>query len=244
MISRRLFLSVAGLSLASTRLSWPSDRVPGMLDHILLGCNDLDRGVAYVEKRTGVRAAIGGVHPGAGTRNALLSLGERRYLEIIAPDPSQKNADSPRLNDIRNLNTPKVIEWAAHVEDIEAVAKRLRQHKVGFEGPNPGSRKRPDGRILKWKTLGFEDDRQGLLPFLIQWDADSPHPSTDAPKGCVLESFSLAHPEPASIERLLNELELDARVLRSPRAECRWRSSVPKARSSYPIPCTFSGFTV
>ena len=34
------------------------DEVPPLLDHFILGCADLDHGIAYVEQRTGVRAAI------------------------------------------------------------------------------------------------------------------------------------------------------------------------------------------
>ena len=40
-----------------------SGRVPRSFDHVQLACNDLDKGIAFVESRTGVKAAFG-VHPG------------------------------------------------------------------------------------------------------------------------------------------------------------------------------------
>jgi catechol 2,3-dioxygenase-like lactoylglutathione lyase family enzyme len=205
--SRRFFLAAAGAALAAPCVTWAADKTPTLLDHILLGCNDLDKGIAFVEESTGVRAAFGGVHPGAGTHNALLSLGENRYLEIIAPDPKQPaSADS---RDLRKLEEPVLVGWAAHPGDIEALAARLKQEGIAATGPNPGSRKRPDGRVLHWKTLGLKDDAAGLLPFFIEWSDDSLHPSVDSPQGCRLLTFEAFTPKPGELRRKAMELRLD-----------------------------------
>ena len=209
-ISRRLFLALTGGALVMPRIVRGEESVPTLLDHILLGCNDLQRGIDFVEQHTGVRAAFGGVHPGRGTQNALLSLGTRRYLEIIAPDPKQ-NAPTGHMQ-LATLTEPRLIGWAAHPGDLGAFAKKLGDAGVTFEGPTPGSRKRPDGRVLSWKTLTLKDDRGGLLPFFIEWSADSKHPSEDAPHGCKLDSFSATSPNPDSLVQTLNALGLEMPV--------------------------------
>jgi catechol 2,3-dioxygenase-like lactoylglutathione lyase family enzyme len=193
-ISRRAFLAATGASLLAARVARSAEQVPKLLDHILLGCDDLDRGIAFVEEHTGVRAVFGGVHPGAGTQNALLSLGENRYLEIIAPDPKQ-----PAGADIRNLrrldDEPALVGWAAHHPDLDAFAARLKNQGFEIEGPLPGSRKRPDGRVLTWKVMRLKDDSTQLLPFFIEWSADSIHPSVDSPHGCELFRFEAFAPD-------------------------------------------------
>src|SRR5213080_1543631 len=181
-ISRRTFLAIsAGVALAPS-FSWAAEGVPSLLDHILLGCSDLERGIAFVEVHTGVRAVFGGVHPGRGTQNALLSLGTRRYLEIIAPDPKQPGVQ--QYSAITKLTEPQLIGWAAHRHDLDQFAARLHKEGIEFAGPQPGSRRRPDGKVLHWKALRLKDDRGGLLPFFIEWSADTTHPSVDAPRGC------------------------------------------------------------
>jgi catechol 2,3-dioxygenase-like lactoylglutathione lyase family enzyme len=210
MISRRFFLAATAGFALTPKFVTASEEVPAMLDHILLGCSDLDRGIDFVAEHTGVRAAFGGVHPGRGTRNALLSLGEKHYLEIIALDPQQPGA--PEHYGLAKLTEPRLVGWAAHPGDLNAFATRLRDANIAFDGPNPGSRKRPDGRLLQWKTLNLKDDQSGLLPFFIEWSADSVHPSADAPAGCKIARFAMSTPNVVELIQLCTKLGLTANI--------------------------------
>lgn len=202
------------------------------VDHLLLGVADLDRGIAWVEKATGVKAVVGGSHPGMGTRNALVSLGGKRYLEIIAPDPAQ-TAFNFRI-DVRKLSEPRLVNWAAAAADIDAVAKKARAAGYQTFGPQPGSRARPDGKVLRWKTFGVMNDLGAVgvepIPFLIAWAADSVHPSQDSPKGCELVSFEIEHPNPARVKKTLATLGIEANVRTGGSARLTATLSSPKGR--------------
>jgi Glyoxalase-like domain len=211
-VTRRVFLALAGAAMAAPAVLWAEETVPADLDHILLGVDDLDRGIAWVEQRTGVRAIFGGVHPGRGTRNALLSLGPRRYLEIIAPDPQQP-LQGP-AQPLVAMREPHLFNWAVHTDDIAAAAKRAVAAGFAIDGPTDGSRTRPDGKMLRWKACRLKDDREGLLPFFIQWDRDSLHPSEDAPSGCTLKRFFSQSPAAQELAQLCQRLGVDIAVER------------------------------
>lgn len=226
-ISRRSFcLSTASLLAVPHAASAAVQRVPENLDHIILGCNDLDAGVEYVYQHLGVRAAAGGVHPGAGTKNALLSLGNLRYLEIIAPDPLQAASTDPRH--VGDLKNPELVGWAIHRHDVDNFAAALRAANVQTVGPKPGSRKRPDGTTLTWKSLTLQDDSDGILPFFIEWGAGSLHPSADAPQGCRLIQVEIGSPDPAGVKSLAEKLQLGVRVSRADTLQLKATITGPK----------------
>jgi glyoxalase-like protein len=213
LLSRRYFLALAG-ALMGPRMIPAAGNTPPMLDHILLGASDLDAGIAEIEKKADVRAAGGGTHPGAGTRNALLSLGPERYLEIIAPDPQQNGVRLPRLEQLAGLKQPRLIGWAVHTREIESVVRRLRQAGIAATGPNDGSRVRPDGKVLHWRTLVPKDDHGGLLPFFIEWGRDTIHPSVDAPSGCRLASFEVESQDDGQMRELFKNMGIEVTVRR------------------------------
>jgi hypothetical protein len=181
-------------------------------DHILLGAPDLDVGIRWVEERTGVRAKFGGNHPVGGTRNALLSLGIGHYLEIIAPDPAQSNVSDVR--ELAKLSSPRLIHWAIHTEDIAAAKSMVEAAGIKTVGPKPGSRQRPDGKLLHWQTLGMEQTTP-LVPFFIQWEAGSPHPSSDSPQLGTVKSLYLETPQPDELRRILHAAALQGDIRKS-----------------------------
>jgi Glyoxalase-like domain len=221
-ISRRSFLALAGGAALIARGARADSDFPPLLDHFILGCNDLDRGIDFVQQRTGVRAAFGGVHPGRGTRNALLSLGARKYLEIMAPDPAQQV--TPQIPRLRELKDARLVGWAAHPGDLEKFSAHLREAGIPFEGPRAGLRQRPDGKILHWKSLTLGDDQGGLFPFFIEWSADSIHPSADAPQGCRLARFGAVSPNTDALRKSADLLQLDMPV--SPGAKAALRTTI------------------
>lgn len=195
--SRRRFLSASAGTLAVSLLARSDLKplpYPLNLDHLIVGCRDLEEGIAYVEKLSGFRAEAGGSHLGRGTRNALLNLGHHCYLEILAPDPAQ-----PRLQwhkEIASLAEPQLIGFALRQKELDKFAQLLRERGVECVGPTAGSRTRPNGQTYRWQTLVLADDLHGNLPFFIDWADDSAHPSADAPAGCELKQFGPTGPLP------------------------------------------------
>jgi Glyoxalase-like domain len=186
------------------------------MDHLVFGVPDLFRGIELVEHRTGVRARLGGQHPGRGTHNALMSLGGRQYLEIIAIDPMQVEPSELLFPELKNLSEPRLIAWAVAVENLVETARRAAAQNIDTIGPLAGSRAQADGSLLSWQTLRISGPRAEGLPFFIEWEKGAAHPSQQSPSGCTLASFEVEHTDVEWMRHTLNGLGVDANVVESP----------------------------
>ena len=190
-----------------------------MLDHLVYAAPDLEVATSGLERRLGFRPDYGGKHAGGLTHNAILSLGQGSYLEIIAPVPGAEALASSLPFGLGSLTAPRLVTWAAAPPDLE---RRVESARAA--GYDPGEiitsgRDLPDGRKLSWRVaVRPEAGGDGLVPFLVEWTTQS-HPSATAPKGCRFVSLTAEHPEPENVLVMLKALgvELSVSKGRTPR---------------------------
>lgn len=179
------------------------------VDHLVYATPDLNAGIAKLEKLLGVRATPGGQHPGRGTRNALIALGPRTYIEIIGPDPEQPRPSEPRPFGIDTLSEPRLVTWAANENDLARLSKLAAQAGIKLGELASGSRRRPDGVLLTWNyTNPRTAVADGIVPFFIDW-GKTPHPAESAVQGGRLVALAAEHPDAERVAMSLRQLGLD-----------------------------------
>jgi hypothetical protein len=187
--------------------------MPAILDHVLWGAPDLERGIEEIGRLFGVKPAYGGEHPGLGTRNALLSAGDGLYFEVIAPDPAQ-SLDNTLGGVLAALPRPELFTYAVRREGLEGTAKAADSLGIASSGILSKQRTAPDGTVVAWDMLIMSSQYGGAVPFVIDW-RETRHPSEVTPTGCRIESFRVAHPDAEALRRAYAELDLDIAVVLS-----------------------------
>lgn len=177
------------------------------VDHIMLGVSNLEEGMAAFEAATGVKPVIGGTHPGRGTQNALVSLGNGTYLEIIAPQ-TQPDASDAMVRGLQALTAPRLMGWAEHVADTATARAALERAGFTLTPAQPGSRVTPAGARLEWTTFGIVKPEIATAPFFIEWGKTTTHPSKTSPAGCSVASFQVDDLNAAALNRLFQATEM------------------------------------
>ena len=133
------------------------------LDHVILATSVRRSDAPRFPSAYGLDATPGGRHPGWGTENWIIPLGDS-YLELIAVVDESEARGNDFGRRILEAGEGDLIGWAVRPDDIDATAARLGL-RVG-----EGSRTRPAGERIEWRMAGLEEAMERpWLPFFIEW---------------------------------------------------------------------------
>lgn len=161
------------------------------VDHVSYAAESdgLHATAARLSKRIGVTPVDGGIHPRFGTRNVILPLAHERYIEVVEvlDHPSADKAPFGQVVRARSAAGGGWLGWVIRVGHIADVEKRIGRPSV------EGHRQMPDGRHFQWHQIGVKGTQADpQLPFFVEWDADSPHPSADADTDVTIAELTIA----------------------------------------------------
>ena len=130
---------------------------------MLIAVVDLAAVAREMEEHHGLASIEGGRHPGWGTANRIVPLGET-YLELAAvvdEVEARRSVFGRWVASGANISG-QPIGWAVRVHDIEDVGRRL-----GLI-VRAGSRVTPNGDRLEWRAAGMEEAAaEGFLPSFL-----------------------------------------------------------------------------
>jgi len=162
------------------------------LDHVsfAVGADGLAGTTAELGRLLNAQFVDGGVHPRFGTRNMILPLKNRQYLEIVEvlDHPASDKAAFGKAVRERSDAGGGWMAWCVSVDDMAEVERRIGRHAV------PGNRHRPDGFNLQWRQIGTSSMRADpQLPYVTSWDIDpSEHPSQMTESDIELVALDIA----------------------------------------------------
>ena len=182
------------------------------IGQVILGVGDLDAATQRFVA-LGFEVVDGGVHPGLGTANRVVPLGDT-YLELLGVVDRDQASDSPYGRSLleRTADGDRLVRWSIRTYEIERVGQRL-----GLE-PEHRQRLRPDGTLLTWQAAGIDLSlRDPWLPFFMQWDDPDQFPGATAvthPLGdCTLAWLAISTTDPDRLARWTEgEADLPLRV--------------------------------
>ena len=171
------------------------------IDHLVIVVRDLDAAITSY-RGLGFTVVPGGRHP-VGTHNALIALADGAYIELLAffdPDTPQDHRWWRPLRQGGGL-----VDFCMGTDDLEADVAALREAGVEIDDPQPLTRTRPDGYVLRWLLAIPREPHQGLAPFLIRDETPRrervPSETTHANQATGLGQLTIAVPDLSDVSR-------------------------------------------
>jgi hypothetical protein len=167
LICCRLFLTNLILVLmAQSAMAQESKAVVLELDHVSVCGSNLDT-LRQAFTDVGLTPDIGGPHGNGVTQMALIGFDDGTYIELIAPIKPGVTAGSGWAKFM--TEDAVTCAWAVTSNVLLQEVDRLKKAGLPVTAPTAGSRKRPDGMSVEWKTADVGSGTPGsVLPFIIE----------------------------------------------------------------------------
>lgn len=184
-----------------------------VFDHVQIAVADLAAAAVRLLVDHGLRSLAGGRHPGRGTANRIIPLGEC-YLELITIADEGEAAHHPASGRVVQALAESTLfpVWVARVDGLAAERERLQRLGLPLPPLTEGSRTKPDGSRLEWRMQELvAQGEPSPLPFLIEWRVPAEQypgwlPQTDPQRRVRFRSLLLSDPAPARAQSLLCEV--------------------------------------
>eukprot|EP01084_Bolivina_argentea_P265579 450227_1 len=208
--------------------SFEDENEVSMIDHIVYFVKDLEAAIDKFSKLLGVKPIIGGRHLKWGSWNALFSLDNGTYFELLADDPNSSIEHTGFLKQLvsNTSNGEGIVTYM--FRPPQKYTKNLKQFKslvkqnINYNGGSifGGERALNNGKILKWDLMcplkdneqyKIYQDAKGVIGICIDWQLNDPniHPSYTTPKGCKLLQLKCFHPDYENISKILSTLNIE-----------------------------------
>jgi hypothetical protein len=182
------------------------------LSQVIYGVQDLNAATRQIESR-GFTVIDGGRHPGLGTANRIVPLGDAYFelLGVVDKQEAQRNPyGSALLQQTQHGN--RLVRWSLRTDVIDEVARER-----GLT-PEKRSRLRPDGTLLTWRAAGLSLSlAEGWLPFFMQWDDPAQFPGNLPARHAVqpqgIAWLEITPKDPAQLNQWLGTAQVPLRLV-------------------------------
>ncbi len=198
------------------------------IDHLVYATTNFEDSIEWFEDISGVRPVFGGYHKAKGTKNALVRIGDKMYLEILGIDESNDSIKKNRWMGIDLLTKPQLTRWALASDNLEKDASCLKSYDQHLGEIKAGSRKKQNGNTLAWEMImPLAKPAIDLLPFMIDW-GKSVHPAQNLNAACKLKCLNFCHPKALEIEQIFKKLGLNLEIKKAEEASIKAVINCPK----------------